>query len=168
MIKISNETATRFYIATNHDEAFSSWATIESARECLERFKTKAPEDYEHIIGIIETPANAPGGYIFHAKGIKPIERIPTGMKDGYDVYVIINYDQGFHFYLISERLWVESQNTLKNICEVIDKLFPPQEDDIADEPEVTEHVRYFSHLHNLLDFVKEHHMRIVSSNEQV
>ena len=160
----------RFYVATGPDEAFSSWNTIKEARACIERLKNNVPEDYKRIIGIYET---IPTGTdirdrIFHAKGIKSIDRIPGGMKDGCNVYVIVHHDQGFHFYLVSERPWVESQNTLKSICDVINSMFPAQEDDIFDEPEVTEHVRLFSYLHHLLAFVESHHMKIVSSNKQV
>ena len=159
----------RFYIATGLYDALSSWGTIEQARKCLTRLKIKAPEYYARTIGIIETGPDCTEirSHIFHAKGLKPIERIPGGMVDGGIVYIITTYDQGFHFQLVSERIWVDTQNTLKRTTDVIDNLFPAQEDDIADEPEVLEHVRVFFNLGRLLDYVAKHQMKIVSTFEE-
>jgi hypothetical protein len=159
----------RFYVATGLYEAFSSFGTIRAARACLERFKTEAPGDYQHIRGIIETGPNSTDvrSHIFHAKGLKPIKRIPGGMVDGGNAYIITAYDQGFHFHLVSKRIWVDTQNTLNHISYVIDTLFPAQEDDIADEPEVLEHVRVFHSLKPLLDYVEKHRMQIINTFEE-
>lgn len=159
----------RFYVATGLYDAFSSWNTIEKARACLDRFKTEAPKDYARIMGIIETGPDCTDvrNHIFHAKGLKPLQRIPGGMVDGGDAYVITTHDQGFHFQLVSERAWVDTQNTLKPITDVIDKMFPAQEEDIFDEPEVLEHVRVFHNLKHLLNYVEKHGMKIVNTFEE-
>lgn len=170
MIKIPNTTQKpRFYIAVNRKEAFSSWDTIEEARACLNRFKAEAPDDYKHVMGIIETNEDAIDyrDHIFHAKGIKPIERHTGGMKDGDNVYVATTCNQGIFFYLISFRLWNECESRDRTISEAIEALFPAQEDDIYDEPEVTEHARLFLHLIDLLKFVEKHGLKIVNSREE-
>lgn len=159
----------RFYAATNLDEAFSSWDTIEEARASLGRFKSIAPKKYEQIIGIIETTPDGTDirDHIFHAKSLKPIDRIPGGMVDGGNAYVVTVFDQGFHFHLVSEKLWTESQNTLKRFNDIVDSLFPAQEDDIADEPEVLEHVRRFSRLDQLLRYIEKHNIKILGAYEE-
>lgn len=48
----------RFYVAYSHNEAFSSWDTLEDAKACVDRFKngdSYALKDTAKIIGIIET-----------------------------------------------------------------------------------------------------------------
>ncbi len=159
----------RFYVAIDLEEAYSSWDTIEEARASLERLKANSPNEYADVMGIIETTPDGTDirDHIFHAKGLKPIDRIPGGMVDGGDAYVITVYDQGFHFYLVSERLWIASKSTLKRFTDIVDSMFPAQEDDIADEPEVLEHVRRFSYLYQLLNFVEKHNMKILGSYEE-
>lgn len=162
----------RFYVGASPREVLSSWNTIEEARDCIERLRDHAPEDYERVIGIYETGPQIGhyGGkeYVFHAKRLKPIPRHPGGMRRGSKVYVIVQYDQGFHFRLVSETVWVKFQNTMKGLGAIIDQMFPAQEEDISEEPEVLEHTRWFAHLHHLLEYVEQNQMSIVTSWEQV
>lgn len=50
----------RFYVATSHKEAFSSWSTLEEASACVLRFKKFDKTLYAEIIGIIKTDTSAP------------------------------------------------------------------------------------------------------------
>jgi hypothetical protein len=45
----------RYYVASEDGGAFSSWDSFDEAKECIERFKTHNPNDYQKVAGIIRT-----------------------------------------------------------------------------------------------------------------
>lgn len=44
----------RFYVATHHDHAFSSWPSLDEARASYVRLKKHCPDEANKVIGILK------------------------------------------------------------------------------------------------------------------
>ena len=44
----------RYYVALRETQAFSSWATLDQAIKCIERFREHAPHEFNEIKGIVK------------------------------------------------------------------------------------------------------------------
>jgi hypothetical protein len=49
---------TRYYVAINEDEAYASYASLEEANECIEKFKSYRIDYIDNVSGIIEVSEN--------------------------------------------------------------------------------------------------------------
>jgi hypothetical protein len=153
----------RFYVASGHNEALSSWDTVEEARACIEQFK--AHESDQFILGIVTTDSNGRG---FISKYQKPITPVPGGMTTGGPAYIVTSHDQGIHFQLVSQVIWHKYMSKINNtINDAIDEIFPAQEGDSSDDPEFKKHVRWFGSLWKLLKHIENDKLIIVSTHEE-
>lgn len=153
----------KFYVASGHNNALSSWDTLDEARACVGRIQTNEPDQF--IMGIVTTDSNGRG---FISKYQKPITPIPGGMVPGVTAYIVTSHDQGIHFHLISQVVWDKYMLKINNtIDDAIDKLFPAQEEDISDDPAFKEHVIYFGGLWKLLKHIEKTKLTIANTHEE-